>query len=381
MKALTLNLYSIHSTSYFMFKQMSFKTIADLYTRFPWKSKSKFIPLAKRYGFKEKEAKEYLNKHIIHDQKVPKAEYMNIYSKHSNGFQMDTFINDKRKDGLNYLMLININTRKAYSYAMNGKGAKAVLQALQQFIKDEPNVYSITSDQDAAYLSNDVLDFMKSNDILYRTTEDNNHNVLGIINRFMRTIRDLVGENRFIDRDEMNELIYAYNNSPHSSLNYKAPNDITKQYEKEYIKKKSQNNPYNFQPEDRVRIVQAKEPLAKNRNRVSRNAYIVDSKAGNQFIVKSKDESIDKIPGYRLVVANPNVPIAKTLKGGKRGIVEKITSYDSKKNKYHIEYSEGTKDFIPAKNMREGAPTHLSRMELQYWSKKKNIPTSIKRWI
>ena len=296
MKALTLNFNYYHSTSYFMFKQMSFKTIDDLYNKFHWRSPAKFIPLAKRYGFKEKEAKEFLNKHIIHDQKVPKAEYMNIYSKHSNGFQMDTFINDKSKDGLNYLMLININTRKAYSYPMQGKGAKAVLQALQQFIKDEPNVYSITSDQDAAYLSNDVLEWMKSNDILYRTTEDNNHNVLGIINRFMRTIRDLVGENRYIDNEEMNELIDTYNNSPHGSLDYKAPNDITTAYEKEYIKKKSQNNPYNFESGDRVRIVQAKEPLSKHRNRVSKNAYEVDSKAGNQFMVKSKDESVDKLP-------------------------------------------------------------------------------------
>ena len=364
-----------------MFKQMSFKTIGDLYKFYPWKSASKFIPIAKKYGFTEKQAKEYLNSHIVHDQKIPKAEYMNIYSKHPNGFQMDTFINDKSKGGLNYLMLININTRKAYSYAMKGKGAKEVLHALQQFIKVVPEVYSITSDQDAAYLSNDVLDFMKTNNIIYRTTEDNNHNVLGIINRFMRTIRDLVGENRYIEEDEMRNLIDAYNNSPHGSLDYKAPNDITEKFEKKYIEKKSQNNPYDFKPNDKVRIVQAKEPLAKNRNRVSKNAYVVDSKAGNQFIVKSKDESIDKLPGYRLVISKPNVPIAKTLKGGKRGIVEKITSYDSKKNKYHIEYSEGTKDFIPAKNMREGIPTKLSRMELVYWSKKNNIPTSIRRWI
>ena len=59
---------------------------------------------------------------------------------------MDTFINDKTKDGLNYLMLININTRKAYCYPMKGKGAKEVA-----------DVYSITLDQDEAYLSNDVL--------------------------------------------------------------------------------------------------------------------------------------------------------------------------------------------------------------------------------
>ena len=151
---------------------------------------------------------------------------------------MDTFINDKTKDGLNYLMLININTRKAYCYPMKGKGAKEVAKALNKFFEEEPDVYSITSDQDAAYLSNDVLQLMKSNDIIYNTTEDNNHNVLGIINRFMRTIRDMadqdqthsknvVGENRYINEQEMDNLIDSYNNSPHRSLDYKIPNEMT----------------------------------------------------------------------------------------------------------------------------------------------------------
>ena len=183
---------------------------------------------------------------------------MNIYSKYSGGYQMDTFINDKIKDELNYLMLININTRKAYCYPMKGNGAKEVAKALNKFFEEEPDIYSITSDQDAAYLSNVVLQLMKSHDIIYNTTEDNNYNVLGIINRFMRTIRDMVGENRYINEQEMNGLIDSYNNFPHRSLDYKIPNEMTEKDEKEYVKTKSQNNPYDFKPNDRVRIIQAK---------------------------------------------------------------------------------------------------------------------------
>ena len=359
---------------------MGFKTLKELYHTYPWKTQAKFVPLALKHGFTEEAAKRFLQ-NIIHDVKVPKAQFMNIYSKHSGGYQMDTFINDKTKEGLNYLMIININTRKAYCYAMNGKGAKEVLKALQQFTNEVHDVYSITSDQDTAYLSNDVLQFMKDNNIKYTTTEDNNHNVLGIINRFMRTIRDMVGENRYIKENEMKSLIESYNSSPHRGLDYKIPNEITEEDETKYIAKKSKINPYEFESGDKVRIVQAKEPFSKRRNKVSKEAYIIDSKAGNQFIVKSKDESIDKLPGYRLVPAKSNVPIAETLKGGKRGIVEKIISYDQKKNKYNIEYSEGTKDKIPAKNLREGAPTKLSNLELDYWSKQKKIPNNIRRWI
>lgn len=355
----------------------NFKTIDDLFKKYPWKSPNKFIPLAKRYGFSEKDAKTFL-KNIVHDVKIPKAQYMNIYSKQPNGFQMDTFINEKKKNGLNYLMLININTRKAYSYAMQGKGAKEVLKALQLFIKDVPEVYSITSDQDSAYLSNDVLEFMKTNNIIYKTTEDNNHNVLGIINRFMRTIRDMIGNNKFIDEQEMKQLIETYNESPHKSIKFKAPNEITNEDEIQYIKDKSQNNPYNFQPGERVRIINEKNPLSKKRSNATKESYIVDSKSGNQFIIKSKDESIDKYPGYQLIKASSNVPIADTLKGGKRGIINKIISYDKKK--YKVMYEGGTFDFIPAKNLREGTPTTLSQMEREFWSKQKNIPDDIIKW-
>ncbi|KAK8897870.1 hypothetical protein M9Y10_000098 [Tritrichomonas musculus] len=137
--------------------------------------------------------------------------------------------------------------------------------------------------------------------------------------------------------------------------------------------------PYDFKHKDRVRI-QAKEPFAKRRNIVGKEANIVDSKGGNQFIIKSKDESIDKLPGYRLIKTT-NKNIAQTLKGGKRGIVDNIISYDAQKNKNKIKYCEGTEDVIPAKNLREGAPTKLSILEIDFWSKKRNIPNNITKWI
>ncbi|WP_289705248.1 hypothetical protein, partial [Bacteroides acidifaciens] len=82
-----------------------------------------------------------------------------------------------------------------------------------------------------------------------------------------------------------------------------------------------------------------------------------------------------------IICKTQNKNIAQTLKGGKRGIVDKIISYDAAKNKYKIKYSEGTEDVIPAKNLREGAPTKLSNLEMDYWSKQKNIPSNIKKWI
>ena len=106
--------------------------------------------MTKRYGFNEQDAKQFLKNNIVHDAKVLKAEFIPIVSKYPGGYQMDTFINEKQKGGRNYLMLININTRKAYAYPLIGKGSKSVIEALTKFFNDVEAVHSITSDQDAA---------------------------------------------------------------------------------------------------------------------------------------------------------------------------------------------------------------------------------------
>lgn len=90
---------------------------------------------------------------------------------------------------------------------------------------------------------------------------------------------------------------------------------------------------------------------------------------------------MDTYPGYKLVKSKQSVPIADTLKNGKRGIIQEITSYDESNNKYHV-YEGGDKDFIPAKNLRESAPAKLSKMEREYWVKhSKNIPPEIQKWL
>ena len=358
-------------------------TLEDVYRKYPIKTLSKFTTIAKRYGFTAQEAKDYLHKHVVHEQKIPPPQYMHIYSKTPNAFQMDTFINDKRKGGTNYLMFINVNTRKAFSYNMYGKGTASVIRALNKFIHDEADCKSILSDQDSAYLSKDVLTWMKEHDINYMTTEDEDHNKLGIINRFMRTIRGMASNKGYdtITPQQMDDIIDAYNNTPHRSLGDKTPNEITPEDEQEYIKSHEEDNPYDFEEGEKVRVVLDKQPLVKRRSRLTKEAYIIDSRVGNQFLIKSKDSSVDKVPGYKLIKSNKNVPIADTLKQGKRGIIEHITGYNAKNDKYNIVYEGGVRDIIPAINLREGNPTKLSRMEREYWIKHQPIPASIRKWL
>ena len=358
-----------------------YETLSDLFNQYPWRTPSKFIPLAKRYGFKnEVMVKEFLKKKAFHDQKLKKPAYLPIYSSSKNEYQFDTVFLNR----IPFLLAINVNTRKAYAYRMKSKNSAEVLNALTKLF-ESTDVKTLVSDQDPAYLSSDVLTYLKSKNINYRTTEDNNHNVLGIINRFVRTIRDLSIKNKNLDEHRVLRIIDNYNNSPHSSLDGKTPNSITEDDEDEYIQQKSAEtkeitDKIDFEIGDRFRVINDKNKLGKHRTNLSVEAYLIDGTEGNQFIIKSKDGSIDLYPAHKLVKCDSRYELAETIKDGKRGVIEKIIDYNEKTDKYKVVYDEGTEQWIPAKNLREGKPLLLTRMEREYWSKKNKVPEKIKRW-
>ena len=364
----------------------SYTNIQQLYNKYPWKSSSKFIPLAIRHGFKENDIRDFL-KNIVRDKRIKiKPVYLPIYSKIGGSYQFDTFIQHK---GPHFLIFININTRKAFSYPMKNKSAKEVLNALKQFFKDVKDVKVLRSDQDAAYLSNNVLEYLKSKQIQYYTTEDENHNILGIINRFIRTIRDL-SDNKIISPKRMTKLINEYNNTVHRSIGM-APNKMNKDKELKYIEEKNEEtinktNVYNFNINDRVRIILDKQPLTKHRNNLSKGSYIIIDKSGTNYLIRANDYSADYYPGYKLIKCSNNVPLSQTLKNEKRGIVQSINNYDSKKDKYYITYEGGVNDFIPSKYMREGDPLRLSKMEQSYWldyihKNNNTLPSKIAKFV
>ena len=124
-----------------------------------------------------------------------------------------------------------------------------------------------------------------------------------------------------------------------------------------------------------------KNPLQKHRTNLSKVSYNIDSRVGNQFIIKADDGSIDTVPGYKIVHSDKRVPLAESIKNGKRGIIKEIVYYHPQTNRYDVMYDTGERDEIAAINLREGNPTKLSRMEREFWIKQKSIPVSIRRYV
>ena len=229
---------------------------------------------------------------------------------------------------------------------------------------------------------------MIENGIDYRTTEDNDHNKLGIINRFIRTIRDYNKERDFTV-EGMNKAINEYNHCVHSSTGIE-PAKFTPNDEDEYIKRMDEltdsitsNKDFILNKGDKVRVILDNNKLSKKRSNLSAECYIVDSMNGRAFNITSLDKSVATFPRHKLVLCKKKSgKVAETLNDGKRGIIEKIIDYDERADKYDVVYMGGVHDKIKAKHLRETRPTQLSEIEIEYWSDKaKSMPSSIRKYL
>ena len=349
-----------------------------LYDTFPFRSARKFVPIAIKHGFTKQEALQFLDS-LTHDKKFDRQLQMMlpIFGRTKGTYQFDTLVQSTDARQRYYLILINVNSRKLYAIPMANKNASSVLRALKQFISKVKQVHSMTSDQDAAYLSPEITRFMIDNHIDHQTTFTNDHNRLGIINRAIKTLRD-INQDRDFTNESMKQALNAYNNSIHSSTG-KEPNEFTTRDEDHYIQTKihetdERANKYVLPKSAHVRVMNPPELMKKKRSNLTNGAYRVAYKTGNKYVIKALDSTVSEYPRYRLVIDN-KAKLAQSL-GTNRAIINEIIGYN--KNKYRVRYDNNAIDTLPIRNLREGRPTRLSKLELQYWRKQKQLPDTIK---
>jgi hypothetical protein len=243
----------------------------------------------------------------------------------------------------------------------------------------------LTSDEDAAYLSKDVQGFMLRNHINHITTEENNHHILGIVNRFIKNLRDL-NQDRDISDDNMNSIVEEYNSRQHSSIG-KAPDNFGESNEISWMNKKMRETRRKTRtglPVGSMVKLLNEGSFTKKRMNYSRDAYKINSRDGNQYIVEAKDKSVGRYPGYKLHETGSNAPIAKTLNDDRYGIVDKILSFNPKRNKYKLVNEGGVRDEVGPKILRKGNPTLLSIAEAAYWNAmggKNKLPEGMQKLV
>jgi hypothetical protein len=109
---------------------------------------------------------DYAKTDVIIPESEIKQHYIPIFSKEGGTYQFDTW--DRK--GHYFLILININTKKAYAYPMPQKNAMYVGGALEAFWDDVKDVKVMVSDQDSAYCSMEIQQAFRKRKIKHVTT-------------------------------------------------------------------------------------------------------------------------------------------------------------------------------------------------------------------
>ena len=262
-----------------------------------------------------------------------------------------------------YLVMININTRKLWVIQTNFtkpteddlqnlsdeelkkkiregmKSSESIIQAMNQLINQGMKIKYIRGDGEGAFNSHLTQDFYKRNNIIpcfnipriktefpsfmndynmvKKQKTEPNHSSLGLIDRVIRTIRDMAYNMkiRLITPEIMKQIVYLYNNSPHSTLSKYAgqlvtPEDVDNDPELEdfIIRKIKQenysimNNPgFNLSKGAKVDVYNVDSSMAKRRTIKQEGKFKINDRRGAMFEVIN-DETGEKqiVPRYKL---------------------------------------------------------------------------------
>lgn len=316
------------------------------------------------------------------------TKYMNrIYNDYRRGWFYDIFDNKKKGNPRYFLICIGGNDRYAAAYPLNTKSTKDVLSALKKFVSDE-KVVSLTSDDESAFHSKEVLKFLDSNGVDVIIITESRHTGLGTLDRFVRTLRDMAetkGYGSTINKYQMAKLLKKYNDSTHNTIGV-TPTEMheNKMLELQFIGKQQDKQleiqgqeEYKLKVGDKVRTLEPKKTLNKKRYKVSPGYYVISDINGVNYTVSANDgtvKTVSRFMMFPLKSTDKSITYAHTIPGTSRGSVTEILKYDAKKDKYRVKFEmpdgEGYIDTIPASYLRGTYPNRRSDIELEFWRDK-----------
>lgn len=190
----------------------------------------------------KEEVKKFLNSELS-EQLTKQQTFAKIKSGHiiamgeNEEWQIDIFFLPKYwKENHGYKMIfavVDIFTRKAYCVPMKTKEIEDTTKALQYIIetyKVQPHV--ISSDNDSSFTGGKFQALLNKYNIIHITNVVNDHNSLGIIDRFARTTKTIFTK-MFLKRkshnwvDNLDSIIRLYNNSQHRGILFYTPNEVS----------------------------------------------------------------------------------------------------------------------------------------------------------
>ena len=371
------------------------KSLSEIFEKYKFKTLKKAYKYvdSKKLPFSHKQIKEYFDEiHTPSFVKKYNKNYMGIFfSTQPGAYQMDIYFRSK----IPYLLCIEINSRYAWIKKLKSKQTNDVLDVLKEFVYD-CNPSTITCDEESAFRSISVIDYLRSENINLKISLAQLHTDLAPINRLCRTLNEMCETHK--DKS-IEDIVKIYNKTPNDATGTTPKimhfdEDIEQEYifkmmdERDKRKKLLLKDP--IVKGDNVRYILDKQMFkkAQHKNKLSKNYYkIEDVISPFSYVIIAKDGSIKKLPRYRLYKVNSKrgLTFGETIEDESGFTVyDKIFRYFPNKNPRKSEYEvqvisrdengvkHKSKRRIKCYMLREGNPTNLSELELEFFRDNKS---------
>jgi len=226
------------------------------YKKYNFPASSTFVKQLKNEGIKitKKEVDTFLGTRVEQQQTIITNERKKTLGKivayrPLSLIQMDIYVMAKYvtgNKGYKYILaIIDVFSRKVWTYKMKKKDNKNVQDSFKQFLSDSKiNKYTPTilmSDNDSTFINKSFQEILEKNQIIHQPNIIDDHHALGLIDRFARTLK-MILTRLFLQTkstnwiDYLEQIIKNYNNNGHSAIDYISPNEafLEKNFEKIY---------------------------------------------------------------------------------------------------------------------------------------------------
>jgi hypothetical protein len=214
----------------------------NLFKEFNFPSLNKFYQILKDKGLKytRKQVKEFIdnqNVNQVHKNFVErKSNQLHITAIVPNElFQIDLLDYQKYSStnkGFKWILIcIDVFTRKAYAEPVKSKTSNLTKNAFKRII-DQAKSKVIFHDEGNEW-KGEFLQYVNEQNIINIDNNNKNHHALGIIDRFSKTLKNIIAKymthnNNTKWVDILPNIIKSYNDSPHSTIFDYTPNSIEK---------------------------------------------------------------------------------------------------------------------------------------------------------
>jgi hypothetical protein len=218
--------------------------------------------------------------------------------------------------GTHYVLtVIDVYSRFAWGIALKNKTEAIVLNGFVMVLNQlgDKKVMNLQTDNGSEFKNHLFENFLKEKGIKHNTSFPGDHNVQGIIERFNRTIKNLIS--RYMTAyntknyvDVLQDLFHNYNNTYHNSLKTTPQMTFTTGAKDE----ETDDIPLKLKVNDKVRVVLNKGLFDKEGKSFSKglytvvevrpNSYSIKNEAGVTLEKKYKENELQKI---NVVETNP----------------------------------------------------------------------------